>query len=160
MQASRTYQNPGQAIIIGPSINEHKFTGVEKEATRVGQPVLPGIGAEQTGFVWTRRTGERQSVSSLDLLRQIGALLLQTRGEVFALPEHKRVVERGQSLKRGERDVAFGREQACVGAIERLHEWVRHAPYDEPVDARPGTVRTVGLESRVVVNRRVVVFEE
>ena len=122
--------------------------------------MFPGIGAEETGFVRTRRPGEGQSVGSLDLFRQIGAILLQTRGEKFALPEDEWVVKRGQGLKRGESDVAFWCEQVRIGAIERFHEWVRHAAHDETVDARPGTVRTINLESRVVVNRGMVVFEE
>ena len=63
-------------------------------------------------------------------------------------------------MKRGESDVAFWCEQVRIGAIERFHEWVRHAAHDEPVDARPGTVRTIYLEARVVVNRGMIVFED
>ena len=76
------------------SIDEHKFTGIEQDATGVGKAVLPRIGAQEVGFVWTRRPRQSQPVSPLNLLRQIRALPLQPRGEMFALAEDERVIER------------------------------------------------------------------
>src|ERR1051326_7520163 len=104
--------------MTGLLINEHEFTAVKKKPARVGQAMLEGIRTDQARFVRTRRPGESQPIGPVDLLRQIGAFPLQTRGEMFALPQNKRVVERGQSLKRGERAIAFGREQIRIGAIE------------------------------------------
>jgi len=129
-------------LLTDLSIDEYKFAAVKKEATRVRQAMLPNIVVQEIGFARTRRSGEGHPVSPVNLFRRIGAIPLQPRGEKFALAEDKRIVERGQCLQRGESDVAFWREQAGVGTIERFHEWVRYAPHDEAVNAASNLLPT------------------
>src|SRR6185503_17457759 len=50
-------------------------------------------------------------------------------------------------------------ERVGVGAIERVHEWIRHAANDEAVNAAAVRTCSVWIKTRVVVNGRVVVFE-
>src|SRR6266536_2568347 len=88
------------------SIDKDKFTAVEKHATGVGEAVFPRVGAQEVRFPRQRLARQGQAVGPLDLLRQLRTFTLQTRGEMFALPDNKRIVQRGQRLQGGDRGVA------------------------------------------------------
>src|SRR5881296_371604 len=103
-------------------IDKKEFIAVKQEAAGVGQAVLAGIGDQVLDFIAPWRARKGQSIGPLDLAAQIRAIALQSRGEMFALSQDERVVEGGQSLKRREGDVAFGREQVCVRTIQHFHE--------------------------------------
>src|SRR4051812_42816108 len=75
------------------------------------------------------------------------------------LPHHEGIVEQGERLNGGDGGVALRGDDGSVGTVQAVHEWIGHAADDEAVNAAAVTGGTIDIETRIVVNRRMVVLK-
>src|SRR6187399_148499 len=97
--------------------------------------MFAGERSEFVALLFGRWSKPHQFNSTIDLGFRRFRLVLDARREGLAVMQYEVIIVEGQRLKGGSRKTAHGCEQAEVGEVERLHEWISNATPDESVDA-------------------------
>src|SRR5262245_34542964 len=141
------------ALCLIISINKTEFAAIEKDAAGAGQVVLARIGGQAGGCLGRGIPGQSKAISRFDLALPVRADLLKARGKMRGLADHKRVVQSGERLQGRKGGIALGHEQGGIGAIQAIHERIRHTANQVPVNTASIRAGAVRIEAGVIVNR-------